>query len=122
MCALHGMTSSLPALPCHPALLAVVLVSCFWLSLLAGACDSLSLMLTGFLVVNLFKSLATLAVFQAITFGCSAAAVLWNWQALHSRLAELHLNGAVLLLAGLPFYQLAKAGVLLAPLPTGEWG
>ena len=76
-------------------------------------------MLTGFLLVNLSKSLGLLAVFQAIMFGCSAAAVLWNWQALRSRTAELHLNAAVMVLAGMPFYQAAKAGVLLAQLPTG---
>ncbi|KAF6252281.1 hypothetical protein COO60DRAFT_1644178 [Scenedesmus sp. NREL 46B-D3] len=92
---------------------------CFWLSLAAGACDTLALLLTGFLVVAVTDSLAVLAAFQAIAFGCSAAAVLWNWRALSSRIAELHLNGAMLLLAGLPLYQAIKAAVLLSRLPTG---
>jgi hypothetical protein len=82
-------------------------------------CDSLTMVLTGFLLVVVSKSLGLLAIFQAIAFGCSVAAVLWNWQVLCSRAAELRLNKAVLLLAGLPFYQAAKALVLLAPLPTG---
>jgi hypothetical protein len=77
------------------------------------------MVLTGFLLVVVTKSLGLLATFQAIAFGCSAAAVLWNWQVLCSRAAELRLNKAVLLLAGLPFYQAAKALVLLAHLPTG---
>eukprot|EP00882_Tetradesmus_deserticola_P018842 GHRQ01020237.1.p1 GENE.GHRQ01020237.1~~GHRQ01020237.1.p1 ORF type:complete len:597 (+),score=276.17 GHRQ01020237.1:265-1791(+) len=92
---------------------------CFWLSLAAGACDTAVLLLTGFLVVAVTDSLAVLAAFQAIAFGCSAAAVLWNWRALSSRVAELHLNRAMLLLAGLPLYQAIKAAVLLARLPTG---
>ena len=112
-----SMLLVLPACCCPPT---SSRCSCFWLSLVAGACDSLTLLLTGFLLVNLSKSLlGLLAVFQAIMFGCSAAAVLWNWQALRSRTAELHLNAAVMLLAGMPFYQAAKAGVLLAQLPTG---
>ncbi|WIA20821.1 hypothetical protein OEZ85_005176 [Tetradesmus obliquus] len=94
-------------------------LSCFWLSLAAGTCDTLALLLTGFLVVAITDSLAVLASFQATAFGCSAAAVLWNWRALSSRAAELHLNGAMLLLAGLPLYQALKAAVLLARLPTG---
>ncbi|WIA41112.1 hypothetical protein OEZ86_004740 [Tetradesmus obliquus] len=93
-------------------------LSCFWLSLAAGTCDTLALLLTGFLVVAITDSLAVLASFQAIAFGCSAAAVPWNWRALSSRGAELHLNGAMLLLAGLPLYQALKAAVLLARLPN----
>jgi hypothetical protein len=110
--------NSLPRL-CDAAVLRLTR-SCFWLSLVAGACDSLTMVLNGFLLVVLTKSLGLLATFQAIAFGCSTAAVLWNCQVLCSRAAELRLNKAVLLLAGLPFYQAAKAGVLLAPLPTGE--
>lgn len=106
---------------CSWSCLPLLSCSCFWLSLVAGACDSLSMLLTGFLVVNLTRDLGLLAVFQAIAFGCSAAAVLWNWQALSSRLAELHLNKAVLLLASLPFYQAAKAGLLIVGLPVGEY-
>jgi hypothetical protein len=97
----------------------LLLCSCFWLSLAAGTCDTLALLLTGFLVVAVTNSLAVLAAFQAIVFGCSTAAVLWNWRALSSRAAELHLNGAMLLLAGLPMYQAIKAAVLMARLPIG---
>jgi hypothetical protein len=91
--------------------------SCFWLSLAAGTCDTLALLLTGFMVVAVTSSLAVMAAFRAIAFSCSAAAVLWNWRALSSRVAELHLNGAMLLLAGLPLYQALKAALLLARLP-----
>lgn len=55
--------------------------------LAAGTCDTLALLLTGFLVVAITDSLAVLASFQAIAFGCSAAAVPWNWRALSSRAA-----------------------------------
>ncbi|WIA30035.1 hypothetical protein OEZ86_000130 [Tetradesmus obliquus] len=84
-----------------------------------GHLRHLALVLTGFLVVAVTESLAVLAAFQAIAFSCSAAAVLWNWRALASRAAELHLNAALLLLAGLPLYQALTAAVLLARLPTG---
>jgi hypothetical protein len=76
-------------------------------------------MLTGFLVIATTEDLATFAKFQAIAFGCCAAAVLWNYRFLCSRTAELRLNAAILGLAAMPFYQLFKAVVLLVQPTTG---
>lgn len=60
--------------------------SCFWLSVIAGACDSLCVLLNGYLVMATTSgSLDTLAAFQAIAFGGAAAATLWNWRVLCSR-------------------------------------
>lgn len=76
-------------------------------------------MLTGFLVIATTEDLATFAKFQAIAFGCCAAAILWNYRFLCSRTAELRLNAAILGLAAMPFYQLFKAVVLLVQPTTG---
>lgn len=72
-----------------------------------------AMMLTGFLALTTTKNLATFAAFQAVTFGCSAAAVLWNYKFLCSRVAELRLNTVVLSLAAMPFYEFFKAILLM---------
>lgn len=77
------------------------------------------MLLTGFVVINLTRSLGFLALFQAVAFAGSALAVVWNWRGLCSRVAEVHLNAAVLLLAAMLLYQAIKAGVLMAQLPAG---
>lgn len=89
-------------------------LSCFWLSLAASTCDSLAMVLTGFLIITVTNNLAIFAAFQAIAFGSCAAAVLWNYRLLCSRAAELRLNAALLGLAGAPFYEFLKAIVLMA--------
>ncbi|KAF8067137.1 mok12 [Scenedesmus sp. PABB004] len=88
-------------------------LACFWLTLVSAACDSLSFMLVGFMVLLVSKSLDAFASFQAVVFGGCAAAVLWNFLLLRSRTAELRLTRTLLALAAMPGYELAKAALVL---------
>ena len=50
---------------------------------------------------------------QAIQFGGAIVAIAWTYRFLTSRLGELRLSAAVLVLAGLPFYYLFKGLVVV---------
>lgn len=97
-----------------------MLRSCFWLSLICSTCDSLLLLINGYLVVTTTHSLEVLAGYQAVAFGACGVAVLWNCRLLCSRAAELRLNAAVMMLAVMPFYMLLKALVVVAHTSLGE--
>lgn len=94
--------------------------SCFWLSLVASICDTLGLILLGYMVIVSSDQLGYFAAYEAVLAAGSVVAVLWNNRMLCSRTAELRLNTAVLGLATMPGYFFLLAGLIMLMASTPQ--